>query len=216
MDRLIPYSADVYSAIISDHNLSLWPLQIFIVVLCLCVIGLARRGGANNVAFMIMAAFWIWCGVHFHIVTYATINWAAQYFGYAFIIQGVAIAVWALWTRGQFVEPQSRIWDWTGIGLIIGAAALHPLLLWAMDAPLTRAEIAGVMPTPTALLTLGILFLIPRRSALWLLIMPIVWSLWDGLSAWTLGLNLALLFPGITIAVAFVLILHLIRRQNRG
>jgi len=70
MDRLIPYSTDVYNAIISDHNLSLWPLQVFVVVLCLSVIGLARRGGANNVAFMILAVFWIWYGVHFRPFSY--------------------------------------------------------------------------------------------------------------------------------------------------
>jgi hypothetical protein len=110
MDRLIPYSIDVYNAIISDHNLSLWPLQVFVVVLCLSVIGLARRGVANNVAFMIVAGFCIWCGIHFHIMTYATVNWAAQYFGYAFIIQGVAIAEWTLWTRSQLVKLQHRAW----------------------------------------------------------------------------------------------------------
>lgn len=214
MDRLIPYSIDVYNAIISDHNLNLWPLQIFVVVLCLSIIGLARRGGANNVAFMIVAAFWIWCGVHFHIMTYATINWAAHYFGYAFIIQGVAIASWALWTRDQFVEPQHRVWIWAGVGLIISAAVLHPLLLTAMNAPITHAEIPGVMPMATAALTLGVLFLMPRRFALWLLIIPVTWSLWDGLSAWTLGQNLSLALPSIVVIAALGLIMKTF--SNRG
>ena len=214
MDRLIPYSTDVYNAIISDHNLSLWPLQVFVVVLCLSVIGLARRGGANNVAFMILAVFWIWCGVHFHITTYATINRAAHYFGYAFIIQGVAIALWTFWTRGQFVKPQHRVWVWAGIGLIISAAVLHPLLLTAMNAPITYAEIPGVMPMPTAALTLGVLFLMPQRFALWLLVIPVNWSLWDGMSAWTLGQNLSLILPCIVVIAAFCWIMKTL--SNHG
>ncbi len=215
MDRLIPYSANVYGTIVSDHNLSVWPLQIFVLVLCLSVIGLARRGGANNAALMIVAAFWIWCGVHFHIMTYATINWAAPYFGYAFIIQGMSIAVWAVMTRTQFIEPQRRMWVWAGIGLIISAGALHPLLLLIMSTPLSHAEVAGVMPTPTAILTIGILFLVPRRAALWLLIIPVAWSIWDGLSAWTLELSIGLVLPGMVIIAALGLIMSLMTPPNR-
>ncbi len=214
MDRLIPYSADVYTAIIADHNLSLWPLQIFAAVLCLSIIGLARRGGANSIALMIVAAFWVWCGVQFHMITYATINWAAQFFGYAFVIQGLAMAAWALVTRGQFIEPQRRVWAWAGIGLIISAAALHPLVLLIMSALLTHAEIAGLMPTPTAVLTIGILYLLPRKSALLLLIIPTAWSIWDGLSAWTLGLSFGLVLPCVAVIAAICLFMKLMTPSN--
>lgn len=206
MDRLIPYSADVYSTIIVDHNLSLWPLQIFIVIICISLIGLARRGGANNAALMIVAAFWIWCGFDFHLSTYATLNWAAQYFGYVFIAQGGTIIMWALLTRNQFVEPHRQRWSWVGIILIISAAIMHPLILFFSGAPPGYAEIPGMMPTPTALVTIGLIYLIPRRPVFWLLLVPVFWAIWDGLSAWSLGLNAGLVLPCITVVAALFLI----------
>jgi hypothetical protein len=83
-----------------------------------------------------------------------------------------------------------------------------------MNAPITYAQIPGVMPMPTAALTLGVLFLMPRRFALWLLVMPFAWSLWDGLSAWTLGQNLSLILPCIVVIAAFGLIMKTL--SNRG
>jgi len=214
MDRLIPYSTDVYNAIISDHNLSLWPLQVFVVVLCLSVIGLARRGGANNVAFMILAVFWIWCGVHFHITTYATINRAAHYFGYAFIIQGVAIALWTFWTRGQFVKPQHRVWVWAGIGFDYKCCGTPPTAFNGNECTDHIRRDTWRDANANSRTHTWRIVLMPQRFALWLLVIPVTWSLWDGMSAWTLGQNLSLILPCIVVIAAFCWIMKTL--SNHG
>ncbi len=62
--------------------------------------------------------------------------------------------------------------------------------------------LVGLAPVPTTLYTLGILLLIEGRTPWHLLVIPVVWSLIDGATAWVLGIPEDLVLPAAGIATA--------------
>ena len=75
-----------------------------------------------------------------------------------------------------------------GIALYVYALALHPLLVLVAGRPLQAAEVVGIAPDPTAIATLGLLSLAPRRTGtLPLIILPILWCLASALTLRTMG-----------------------------
>src|SRR5882672_7400386 len=75
-----------------------------------------------------------------------------------------------------------------GIALYVYALALHPLIALVAGRPLQAAEVVGIAPDPTAIATLGLLSLAPRRAVtLPLIIQPIIWCLASALTLRTMG-----------------------------
>ena len=95
MDRLIPFTPDVYVGMFADFNTAFWPGHLIAFGLIWAMIVCARRGGRVNTGVMLalIAGFWIWVCYEFHIEHYAQLNWAAIAFGWIFIAQGLLILV---------------------------------------------------------------------------------------------------------------------------
>ena len=114
---------------------------------------------------------------------YAAINWAAIYFVPVFVREGLLV-LWLGTARGRlaFVAERS-VAGMIGIALYVYALALHPLIALVAGRPLQVAEVVGIAPDPTAIATLGLLSLAPRRAgALPLIILPIIWCLASALT----------------------------------
>ncbi len=216
MERLIPYAPDVYLGMIADYNVAAWPGQLIAIALCWLIVISARRGGATNArtAILVAAGFWIWTGYAFQIETHATLNWAATWFGYGYIVQGVLMAVWAFSSSDLEIALSGSKRRLTGVLLLLAAVALHPLMVFALGAPLGFAQTVGYMPMPTVLATLAIYALIAPTPPVWLLILPLVASIWEGLSAWTLGLANDLNLP--IVALGALLYLALKKDEETG
>src|SRR5262249_51913872 len=120
-----------------------------------------------------LAACWLWVSI-FLSLRYATINWAAVYFAWAFRLEAVLLIAMAL--RGRLRFERAAGWD-RRIGLaifllaLLGEPALGPLLgrSWR------QAEVFGMAPDPTAVATLGVLLLARVRWRWALMIVPLLW-----------------------------------------
>jgi len=87
------------------------------------------------------------------------------------------LALWLGTVRGRLTFAAER-GAGIGIALYVYALALHPLLVLVAGRPLQAAEVVGIAPDPTAIATLGLLSLAPRRGGtLPLIILPILWCL---------------------------------------
>lgn len=192
MDRLIPFSPDVYVNLFERYNDDLWPMQIVTLAMGLMLIALSRRGGdmARMLSAATLAAFWIWTGWDFQIDHYAALNWAALPFGALFIVQGIGLML-----AGALSDRLNPALNPAGIALICAAALAHPLLVLVTGSPLGQAHAFGLTPMPTVLATLGWLAL-ARGGVPWgLLVLPLLFSAWEGLMAWEMGLPRDLLLP---------------------
>lgn len=182
LEDFIPFTSEVYWRLLERINDAFWPLHVLTVGLGLAALFLALRG-RTRIALILLAPAWISSGIIFHLVYYSELNWAAPWFGQAFIAQATLLLASAAFTgrrpehRHEYKRPGGpTIW----IGATIAALALlaYPLLAMAIGAGPTHAEAFGLHPDPTAIATLGILLVASRGAGTWLATpIPFLWCL---------------------------------------
>lgn len=205
LEDFLLFAPRTYYRLFELHNAALWPLQWVLGVLGAAVTGLLAFGWQQRqwqravapLALGLLAVCWISVGVLFHWQRYAAINWAADAFGTAFLVQAALLALTAAVCASGTPPPagdgSKRLRTRRAIGLMV---AVHALVLHPMLAPLggrgwAQAEWFGVAPDPTVLATLGLLLMLPAcgngTAARWLprLCWPVPLA-WCAISAATL------------------------------
>jgi hypothetical protein len=203
---MLPFTAETLFSSFEQYNRALWPLPILALALALAIIILALRpvqGGGRAIG-ALLAAAWVWIGVGYHYLHFAAIDFAAPLYGAFFVLEGVLFA-WTGVVRGNVAfRFGADLFGWAGLALAIAAA-----LAWE------SLRVAGLAPGPTAAFTLGLLLLTEGRTPLHLAVIPLLWTLVAGATAWVLAIpqDLALPLAGLC---GFALVLWKNRRQTRA
>ena len=90
------FSSRTYYRLFEIYNAAIWPAQLAAVGLGLAILALLWRGAArvrDRAIPAILAACWLWVAAAFLASRYATINWAAVYFAWAFGLEA-ALLIW--------------------------------------------------------------------------------------------------------------------------
>jgi hypothetical protein len=179
---LLLFSPRTYYRLFELYNAEWWPLHILALALGAAVLLLWRRGGdrAGHAIAAILALCWLWVASAFHWQRYASINWAASYFALAFALEGVLL-LWLGTVRDRLtMAPPSLMRQRAGLGLVLFALLLFPLIGPLLGRSWTQAEVFAMAPDPTALATLGILLSVGTRPVWVLFPIPVVWCLISG------------------------------------
>ena len=147
------------------------------IVLGLAIVG-ARgplRGGRGRSIAGILAACWLFVAIAFHAHRYATINFAAVYFAWAFGLEA-ALLLWFGVVRGRLTfdrpsDPAGR----TGLAIFLFALVVEPLVGPLLGRGWRAVELFGVAPDPTAVATLGLLLLARGRGRWVPMVIPVLW-----------------------------------------
>lgn len=185
---LLLFSQRTYYRLFELYNLEWWPLQIVALALGVAVFMLLRRGGerAGRVTALILALGWLWVAWAFHLQRYASINLAAGYFAWAFTVQALLL-LWLGAVRGRLTPaPANRLLQRAGLGLVLFALLLYPLIGPLLGRSWPQAEVFGMAPDPTALATLGVLLFAGVRPAWLLFPVPLAWCLISGATLWAM------------------------------
>jgi hypothetical protein len=198
---MLPFTPEVFLRLFAQYNAAIWPAQIIAYGLggLALVLALRPRRGGDRLIATFLAASWLWMGVVYHMMHFATINWAAPAFGALFVVQGLLFAgTGTLRGRLEF-RFRPDLYGWAGLGFVAVAMAVYPLIGSLLGHGWPRAPMFGLAPCPTTIFTLGMLLLTAHRTPLHLSIIPVLWSLIGGSAAWLLELpeDLALLLAGI-------------------
>jgi hypothetical protein len=184
------FSPRAYWRLFELANEALWPLQVPALLIGAAILALLFRpwGWTDRAVPAVLAAAWLSASLEFLWTYYAAINWAAVYFVPLFAGEALLL-LWLGSVRGRLAFAARRGGGGAiGIVLYAYALALHPLIALVAGRPPQAAEIVGIAPDPTAIATLGLLVLAPRRAATALLMIPpIVWCLASALTLWTMG-----------------------------
>ncbi len=210
--RFIPFSRDVFLRLFEIYNAAIWPAQIAAYALCVLALLLALKPfkGSSRIVALLLAAAWLWNGVAFHMLHFATIIWAAWGFGFFFVIEGLLLLAAALRRTPPAFRFTGDAAGWTGLAMIAYAMVAYPLIGLLDGEPWPRLALVGVAPCPTTLFTFGILLLAERRAPLHLLVLPVLWSLIGGAAGWLIHIPQDLALP-----VAALLAVLLAIRKNR-
>ncbi len=176
LEDFIPFTPDIYWRLLERINETFWPLHILAVAIGLAALLLALRGN-KRIALALLAPAWLTSGIIFHLTYYAELNWAAPWFGWAFIAQtalllAVAFFAGSIKTR----EPSRGLSTWIGTTVAMVSLLGYPLISTTIGPGLSHAETYGLHPDPTAIATVGVLLIILRGPTLWLtMLIPILW-----------------------------------------
>ena len=183
------FSPRVYERLIESHNAGLWPWQLVAVAAGLLVIWLVGRARPSHgrLPLALVGAGLLFSGWSFLWSRYAGINWAAGYAAPAFCAAGFAtVAVASLMREPMTLAPDPR--RAPALVLLALAVIAYPLAAPALGKPWSVAEVAGVMPDPSALAALALATLIrPPLLAAALAAVPLLWSLYAAMTLWTLN-----------------------------
>ena len=209
---MLPFTADVLFANLAQYNRALWPAHVLALALGLATILLTLRPvrGSDRAVGALLAAAWLWIGVGYHWLHFATIDFAAPVYALFFILQGVLL-VWTGALRGRLAfRFGGGLFGWTGLTLAGAALVVWPVADWLSGQGWQILRVAGLAPAPTTIFTLGLLLLIEGRTPLHLVLIPVLWTLIAGGTAWVLSISQDLALP-----VAGLGVLGLILWRNR-
>ena len=105
----------------------------------------------------ILALMWLWTGLVYHALFFATINGTAYVFAAAFTVEAALIA-YAGVLRGRltFARPSS-IGSWVGLSLIAYAGVLYPLIGLLAGNMYPATPMFGITPCPVTIFSFGLL-----------------------------------------------------------
>jgi uncharacterized protein DUF6064 len=176
------FSSRTYYRLYEIYNAAIWPAQVVALGLGLAIWALLRRFTASRgrAVAAILAGCWLWVAIAFHARRYATINWAAVYFGAVFTLEA-ALLIWFAVIRGRLSFDRSvDLATRAGRGIFLFALVIEPLVGPLLGRGWRGVEIFGVAPDPTAIATLGILLLASGGGRWALFVVPAVWCAVSG------------------------------------
>lgn len=186
LSSFLLFSPRTYYRLFELHNAQYWPLQLPALLLGFAI--LARTvfpsSWSGRVIATILAVFWAIVAWTFLLERYDPINFAARYFALGFALQAALLFLFGV-IRDNLRADTGTIAAKIGIALIGYALALHPLIAPLSGRPWTQAELFGLAPDPTVILTLGALVAAAPPNWL-LLVLPIAWCIISGLTLWTM------------------------------
>lgn len=184
----IPFTVDQFFDIFEAYNTAIWPAQIIAYFIGIGAVALAFRENRlyGGIVSGILALFWIWMGVFYHIAYFSTINPAAWVFGALFVLEGLLlVVVGSIWGRLSFgfnLKPIPII----GAIFILYAMVAYPLLGLAFAHWYPRAPMFGVAPCPTTIFTFGLLLWAKKPVPAYVLAIPLIWAIIGTMAATSL------------------------------
>ncbi len=203
-----PFTADQFIGVFSEYNLGVFPMQIIFYLLGIAVVYLAVKPNAlsDKIISGMLAFFWLWMGIVYHLLYFTEINKAAYLFGVAFIVQGILFLIFGVYQAKLSFKFQPDHYGIVGIGLVIFALIIYPIVGYFLGHIYPGSPTFG-LPCPTTIFTFGLMLLVVKQFPLGLLIIPLIWSVIGFFAAFQFGIveDTGLLISGL-ITVSLLLI----------
>ncbi len=198
---MLPFTIDQFLTVFEQYNQAIWPLHVVAYLLGIVVIILAAKPirYADQVISIVLACFWGWMGIVYHLMYFSTINPAALGFGVLFIIQAILWLVFGVVRPKLAFQVKPNPYAVTGGVLIVYAMLIYPIVGTLLGHGYPRSPGFGVAPCPTTIFTFGLLLWTSRRVPKVMLIIPFIWSVIGFGAAVSLGIreDIGLLLAGV-------------------
>ena len=182
---MLPFTPGQFLSVFVNYNTAIWPVQVgaYLLGYSAIVLLLWKASHADRVTAGILAIMWLWTGIAYHGVFFATINKAAYLFGALFVIQGAYLLYSGVYHDRLRFGLGDGPTVWIGVALVIYAAILYPLIGMWTGHVYPEMPVFGVTPCPVTIFTFGMFLLTTQPISRWLLVIPFIWSLIGGSAA---------------------------------
>lgn len=184
-----PFTAEQFSETFRIYNQAVWPMQIVLYLLSFTAVYFAFKPTPKSGKMIsgLLAFFWLWMGVVYHLIYFTTINKAAYLFGAVFIFQAMLFLAFGVFQNKLSFAFRSDGYGITGIILIVFALIIYPVLGYSFGHGYPYSPTFG-LPCPTTIFTFGLLLLCEKRCPLGILVIPFVWSIIGFTAAFNFGI----------------------------
>jgi hypothetical protein len=204
----LPFTTEQFLTVFEQYNQAVWPFQVLLNLLALCALILSTRriGYSDKIIAGILAFFWLWIGIAYHLMFFSSINPAAKVFGILNILQGLVFLYFGILKSRISFRYRTDIYGITGSLLILYALVIYPMLGYFLGHVYPKAPTFG-LPCPTTIFTFGLLLWTRGKMPKAILVVPFLWSLIGFSAALTMGIreDIGLLVAGIA-ATALLII----------
>lgn len=207
----LPFTEEQFLNVFRDYNVSVWPMQVFLVLTGLAAVFFAvvPRRASGRIITGILSFLWLWIGAVYHLLFFRTINPAAVLFGALFLLQGLLFVYAGLVRKSLGFHFRTDAYGLTGAALLLYAFVVYPTLGYILGHGYPSSPTFG-LPCPTTIFTFAILLWAERRVPVYILVIPFLWSLLGFSAAISLGI-----FEDIGLLVAGVVATGLVIIRNR-
>ncbi len=186
----LPFTIEQFLSVFEKYNLSVWPIQIVLVLIAILAIILSIRkiDRSDNIISIVLGFFWLWIGIVYHLAFFTSINKAAYFFGALYIIQGLLfLFVGGLKSKLSF-KFQPNSYGIVGSLLILYALVIYPGLGYLFGHVYPKNPTFG-LPCPTTIFTFGLLLWTDKNVPKYVLAIPFIWSIIGFGAALSLGVK---------------------------
>lgn len=203
----LPFTTEQFLEVFKTYNLNVFPVQFLFYLLAATVIWLSLRKNRNSDLIIVIILFFlfIWTGIVYHILHFASINKAAYVFGVAFVVQALLFLYYGIIKKRLTFRFRFDAYGVTGSLLVVYALIVYPLIGYYKGHVYPHSPTFGV-PCPTLIFTFGIILLSDQKFPKVLLIIPFLWALVGFSAVSLLGMteDLGLLISAFTSTVLIV------------
>jgi hypothetical protein len=209
---MLPFTIDQFFGVFEQYNQAIWPIHIVAYILGIAAITLTvkKTRYSDQAISVILACFWGWMGIVYHLMYFRTINGAALGFGVLFIIQASVWLLFGVIRPKLSFQLDTNPYALTGIVLIVYAMLVYPILGTLLGHGYPRSPSFGVAPCPTTIFSFGLLLLTSAKVPKSVLVIPFLWSLLGFTASFLLGVR-----EDIGLVVAGVLSVGLLLWRDR-
>ena len=204
---MLPYSSEVLFTLYERYLHAWLPYNagVCAAMLLACVLIWSRLTLLRRIACLSLACGWLWVGVVFLYGYAAQIDFSARLYAALFVIQGVALLVYAIARPCPRYQWPSDARAVIALVLIVWSIGVYPVMYIVSGHAVGTPRLVGLAPTPTAILTLGLWFGVRESIPRTLFVIPLIWCLIAGFTGWVLHDPADLFSPLAAIAALFLL-----------
>jgi hypothetical protein len=211
-----PFTPDQFFEVFKNYNGSIFPAQIFLYLTSIIALYLLIRPSSisSKIISGLLAFFWLWMGIVYHLIFFSKINNAAYAFGTTFVLQSVLFLAYGVFKNKLSFSFHTDIYGTTGIFLILFALIIYPALGYYLGHVYPSSPTFG-LPCPTTILTFGVLLLNDKKCPVAIMIIPFLWSIIGFTAAFNFGIweDTGLLIAGL-MTISLLLIRN--RKYNQA
>lgn len=208
----IPFTTEQFFEIIEKYNLTIFPVQLIILVLggLLLIILHSKIKSKNKLIGGFLGVLWLWTGIAYHFAFFTEINKLAYVFGGLFVLQGLIFLNETFFRKRLEFEFHGKILNYIAYFFIIFSIVIYPTLIYFLEHSLVRIITLG-LPCPSTILTFGFLILTTPKLSKYILIIPALWTIVGTSAAYNFGV-----YPDYFMPVsALIAIIYLIIRKKK-
>jgi len=196
----LPFGTDEFFNVFVRYNEAVEPVQVILIALAIVAIVFhwIQIQGSNRWVSAILATLWAWSGIAYHLIFFRAITPVASVFGTAFVIQALLFFYLGVWQGRLRFDPIASGRGVLALLLVLYALIIYPILNYALGHSWMDMPTFGT-PCPITIFTVGFLLLLRHQRPLYVLVIPLVWTLIGTSAAWLLDVvpDLGLLVVGL-------------------